>query len=192
MLQLAWAVRTVREMLKDKSRFVAVCGFSAGGHLCATLGVHWNDSKVFTPEEQIQSRPDAMILCYAATNTKVFENTDMGEILYGKDKAMENYLNCVDLVSEQTVPAFLWHTVTDNMVPMQLSVDFAQQLLNNHVFTELHIFPDGLHGLSLATPNVDDPDKGRFADEHTAEWMRLSVQWMEKVKRIKIHNQSDE
>lgn len=185
MKQLAWAVRTVRELTREKSDFIAVCGFSAGGHLCASLGVHWNDRNVFTGVESEQSRPDAMILGYAATDTELFEGAEMGNILYGNDVKMEEYLNCVKNVTNKTVPAFIWHTVTDDMVPVQMSMEFAQQMIANHNYVELHIFPDGLHGLSVATPNVDEPAKGRLADKHIAEWLKLSVQWMEKVKRFK-------
>ena len=45
---------------------IAVCGFSAGGHLAASLGVYWNDPVILdqagvTAEE---ARPGALVLCY--------------------------------------------------------------------------------------------------------------------------------
>ena len=44
---------------------VAVCGFSAGGHLCASLCVHFEDIEDPNPEyEEISNRPDAAVLCY--------------------------------------------------------------------------------------------------------------------------------
>ena len=182
--QLAWAVKTVRARALDEKSFVAVCGFSAGGHLCASLGVHWQDAEVLPEANQALIRPDAMILCYAATGVQNFKRIDATEFrsrLYGGDEALGKYLDCVEHVSEKTPPAFLWHTAADDMVPVQMSLDFAQALLRSGVFTEFHLFPDGLHGLSIATPDVDDPPKGRYADAHTASWVPLSCQWLEKV-----------
>ena len=182
--QLAWAVKTARERATDQNKFVAVCGFSAGGHLCATLGVHWNDGEKFSKEEQSLIRPDAMILGYAATNDMDFHGLDDSEFrkhLYGDDEIIRKYLNCVDHVTNQTPPSFVWHTIQDEMVPVQMSIDFVQKLVDNGVYTEFHLFPDGPHGLSVATPNVDDPPKNRFSDSHIAEWMSLSQQWLSKV-----------
>ena len=53
MEQAAWAVRHARELQPGGPVFI--CGFSAGGHLAASLGVHWDDQAVFDPEEWIDS-----------------------------------------------------------------------------------------------------------------------------------------
>ncbi|MDR2786136.1 MAG: alpha/beta hydrolase, partial [Treponema sp.] len=45
--EAARAVRLVREEAAGRKRPVVLCGFSAGGHLAASLGVHWNNAAVF-------------------------------------------------------------------------------------------------------------------------------------------------
>ena len=69
LLELALLVSTVREHAQEwgiDPAGIVVSGFSAGGHLACSLGVHWNKSWLSEPlglkAEQI--RPDGMILCY--------------------------------------------------------------------------------------------------------------------------------
>ena len=67
---LALAMKLVRERSVEwqiDAHKIAVCGFSAGGHLAASLGVHWNDSQVMSrcgTADAALLRPDAMVLCY--------------------------------------------------------------------------------------------------------------------------------
>ena len=51
---------------------------------------------------------------------------------------------------------FFWHTVTDPEVPVQNSLLLAGALSAAGVRYEMHLYPRGVHGLSLATPEVDD------------------------------------
>jgi dipeptidyl aminopeptidase/acylaminoacyl peptidase len=77
-----------------------------------------------------------------------------------------------------TPPSFIWHTAADEMVPVQNSLLFAKALIRGGVPVELHIFPRGPHGLSLATPEVDEPEEGRLSDAHVARWFDLCVEWL--------------
>ena len=65
---LARTVRLVRYYAKQcriDPEKVAVCGFSAGGHLCGSLGVHFQDIKEENSLlKEVSCRPDAMILGY--------------------------------------------------------------------------------------------------------------------------------
>ena len=47
------------------------------------------------------------------------------------------------------------------------------------------MYPFGKHGLSLATDEVAEPDKERFADSHVAGWMKLCGEWMDEMKKIR-------
>ena len=70
---------------------------------------------------------------------------------------------------------FLWHTATDTTVPVQNSLCMANALSLAKVPVELHIFPEGNHGLSTCTKEVGTPDN------YVARWMECSFAWLAKV-----------
>ena len=179
--EAAWAIRAIREKTDKK---VFACGFSAGGHLAATLGVHWDDAAIF-PEENLRrlQRPDGLILCYAVLSSG--EKTHEGSILdlAGTDAALRAYFCLEKHVNAQTPPAFLWHTAADDCVPAENSLLFFQALRKAGVSAELHIYPFGAHGLSLATPELEQPEKRRYADAHIATWIELCAGWLDLQNR---------
>lgn len=173
--EAARAVRTMRE----KASFVAVCGFSAGGHLAGTLGVHWDDVSLFSdPAERAANRPDAMALSYPVVSSGKFRHAESFRNLTGAEEGGE-YFSLEQHVTERTPPAFLWHTAEDAAVPVENALLLAQALWAKRVSCELHVFPHGPHGLSLATPEVDEPERRRFADPHVARWMELCLEWLD-------------
>ena len=176
MEQAAWAVRHARELQPGGPVFI--CGFSAGGHLAASLGVHWDDQAVFDPEEWGEShRPDGLILCYPVITAGPKAHQESIRRLAGEGDW--TYFGLEQYVSRNTPPAFLWHTAEDGTVPVENSLLFAGRLSENKVPFELLVYPYGVHGLSLATPEVAEPDKDRWADEHVAGWFDACIQWME-------------
>ena len=50
---------------------------------------------------------------------------------------------------------------------------------------EMHLYPRGVHGLSLATPEVDEPAKHRLADPHIAGWFGQCLEWLDTLRTIK-------
>lgn len=179
--QLAWAVRTVREL---NDGLTVVCGFSAGGHVCSMLGVHWDDESVISQPLQEASRPDGMILGYPLTSvTRLDDKQRIAQLLLDDDAEGISYMDAEGYVSKHTPPVFVWHTVTDEIVPVTMTLGFTECLLREGVYTEMHLYPDGAHGLSLATPQVEEPEKNRFSDEHVAGWFESALQWLEKLQK---------
>jgi acetyl esterase/lipase len=149
---------------------VAVIGFSAGGHLAATAGTQFDDGDKNSdrPEDQISSRPDAMILCYAVTRRwKGGMKNLLGDNPSEEDMA---FFDCENRVTEDTPPAFIWHTAEDQVVPVDHSIRMAEAMLEKSVPVELHIFPKGGHGLALAN---NDPCVG--------QWKKLCKAWLESL-----------
>lgn len=185
MRQLAQAVDMVRRERPDQ--LVVVCGFSAGGHVAASLAVHWQDLNSLAQSDRT-IRPDAVVLAYPVVTSGVYAHRPSFEALLGPEPQgaaqdgwlrQLRYFSLEDHVSADTPPVFLWHTASDEMVPVQNSLLFAQRLAEEHVPFELHIYPRGTHGLSLATKEVEEIEKERWADEHVAEWFADCIRWLD-------------
>lgn len=176
--EAAWAAQTVR---KSHSGRLVICGFSAGGHLAASLGVHWNNPAVFPDAAlRISQRPDALVLCYPVITAGEHAHQESMRRLAGTGD--RGFYSLEEHVSADTPPAFLWHTAADETVPVQNTMRFAKKLMEHHIPTELHIYPFGVHGLSLATPDVDEPEKNRLADSHVAGWFSQCIGWLDTIR----------
>ncbi len=181
LLHAASAVKRVREDWPHKP--VILCGFSAGGHVAASLGVHWNDSSLFSEEEQRCIRPDGLVLCYPVITSGLYAHQGSMKMLAGEEDSRRDYFSLERYVSSQTPPAFIWHTAADRDVPVQNTLLFAEGLAREGVPFELHIYPEGEHGLSLATKEVEEPAKGRFADVHVAGWFGQCAEWLDRQRK---------
>lgn len=163
------AIRVVRSMGYEK---VAILGFSAGGNLCcsaATLYTPGNPDAA-DPIERLSSRPDAFIPCYAVASLCQYTHGGTRQNLLGKhadDPTLVRRFSAELNVTPDTPTAFLWHTSTDEAVPVENSLNLAAALSAKGVPFELHVFPVGSHGLGLAT---DHPD--------VAQWTTLCQNWL--------------
>jgi len=160
---------------------IALCGFSAGAHLAASLGVLWDRFELpgaATTGQPGLNRPDALILSYPVITSGVFAHKGSFENLLGPGASAEA-LEAVSLelhVSAKTPPTFLWHTYGDEAVPLENSLLFAGALRSAGVPFEFHVYPEGVHGLSLATEETSDV--GKEPDFHVSSWMPLCVEWL--------------
>ena len=129
-------------------------GFSAGGHLAATVGTHFDagDTDASDQIERVSCRPDALILCYPVITFAEFRHEGTRQTLLGEMASPEHILLLSNEkhVTADTPPAFLWHTANDEEVMVENSLLFASALSRNKVQFELHVFSDGKHGLGLA------------------------------------------
>ena len=132
---------------------IAIMGFSAGGHLAASVSGLWHHEELWrelelTPE---QVRPNAAILCYPVIVSDQDAHRGSFEHLSGREEiAQHAQYDVTNWVTDQYPPTFLWHTFTDETVPVQNSLRMGLALANAGVLTEMHIYPYGRHGLSLA------------------------------------------
>jgi acetyl esterase/lipase len=169
------AIRTVRARAKDfgvAPDRIGMMGFSAGGHLTATTGTHFDDGNPAAPDpiDRVSSRPDFLILCYAVAS---FDPaiTHAGSVanLLGPNpdpKLIENLSNELQ-VTAQTPPTFLFHTANDPAVPVENSIRFFQALRKAKVPAEMHIFENGPHGVGMA-----------LWDPSLSQWTPLLETWL--------------
>lgn len=170
------AIRWVRANAKElnvKPDAVGILGFSAGGHLVTTAATHYDGGLSDGDEiDRQSSRPDAVIPCYAVISFGEYKHTGSMKNLLGEDPPAElmQSLSNETQVTEDTPPAFLWHTADDPAVPVENSLLFAEALSAHKVRYELHIYRTGRHGLGLA---ADFP--------HIATWIDLCAEWLQEV-----------
>ena len=184
LLDLCAAMKLIREnaqqwgVIEDQ---IAVLGFSAGGHLTASLGVYWNDPEIMERSgcKNGENKPNALILIYPVISTSWMENQDQLARIIGDNDWESTYkkLNLQTAVGKQTPPAFICHTARDAGVPPKDSIYFATAMLDAGVPCELHIFPNGDHGMSLGTLQVN-PWGG---DKSFAQWVNLSTSWLDRL-----------
>lgn len=155
----------------DSAR-VGILGFSAGGHLAATLSTHWDRGLGPTTDsvEHESCRPDFTILCYPVISMSApYAHSGSLKNLLGDAPSsdVQKELSNEAQVHAETPPAFIWHTADDAGVSVEHSLDYARALRRHGVAFSLHIFPHGRHGLGLAN---EQPE--------VAQWTRLCATWL--------------
>jgi acetyl esterase/lipase len=176
--------RAVRYIRKKAEAFgviedeLTVCGFSAGGHLCGSLCVHYEDIQDESAEYSgISNRPDSAILSYPVITSREQAHRGSFIALLGEDASAEDleYMSLEKQVTENTPPCFLWATATDETVPVENSEMYVRACREKGVPCAFHMFTSGKHGLSLAD---EDWANGVHMNPYTEEQL---VSVMRKV-----------
>lgn len=177
-------IRMTRQSAKkwniDPER-VGILGFSAGGHLASSAGTHFEagDESADEPINRYSSRPDVMILCYPvitmASPQYAHEGSKLNLLGEQPGLSLVRKMSIEKQVTENTPPAFLWHTADDEAVSVENSLMFARSLGKFNIPYALHIFESGKHGLGLAE---DHPEANL--------WPNLCEAWLKNRKFIKV------
>jgi acetyl esterase/lipase len=152
---------------------IGILGFSAGGHLAASLSSHYNDVKIDNPAK-ISLRPDFQILIYPVITMKDFGHSGSTENLIGKNPSEEQikyYSNELN-VDKKTPPAFIVHAINDDAVPVQNAHVYYSALKANKVASTLYLFEKGGHGFGMKNPTA------------TEQWTTPLTVWLQKRKII--------
>lgn len=154
------AIRTLRrragEWNLDPSK-IGVIGFSAGGHLAATLSTHYND-KVYETKDNISARPDFSILIYPVISMDdAITHKGSKENLLGKNASgemVEKYSN-EKQVTLETPKTFLAHATDDKAVPVENSINYYLALKQQQIPVEMHLYEHGGHGFGLGVQGTN-------------------------------------
>lgn len=180
---IAYVRAHAQEHHTDPDR-IAVMGFSAGGHLAASVSGLWHHAELWeelglTPEDV---RPNAAVLCYPVIVSDQDAHRGSFEHLSGRDEiAQHAQYDVTNWVTGNYPPTFLWHTFTDEAVPVQNSLRMGLALANHGVLSEMHIFPRGRHGLSLANTMSCRTEDMSLQQEECTAWPSLAARFLKSL-----------
>lgn len=195
LFDLGRAMVYVKEHAKEwriDAEHISICGFSAGGHLCASYASAWHESWLAKElgESKEKLKPYAAILGYPVADmvlmyeknkecpTELMELTSVA--MFGKADPGEEVLrkySPVYQVGGKTVPCFIWHTAEDELVDLRNSLRLAEALYLNKIPFQLFVYPYGMHGLALSN-SVTDCGEGSVREEAEG-WFEAMIKFLE-------------
>ncbi len=155
---------------------IGVMGFSAGGHLASVLAEHYDHYEYERQDEidTVSAKPNALGMCYpVVTITKDIMHRRSSDNISGGNEQARQELSSELSVREDMPPVFIWHTFEDKSVDCRNSLEMASALKEKDCPFELHIFPEGKHGLDLAE-----------GIEGTRQWFSLYIDWLKRIDFI--------
>jgi len=148
------AIRMVRSHAKEwgiDPNKIGIMGFSAGGHLASTLSTHFNE-KVYQPEDLTSARPNFSLLIYPviSMDSSITHGGSRVNLLGSAPtpEQVKHFSNELQVNSE-TPPAFMVHSLDDNAVPVQNSINYALAMHKFNIPCELHLYQTGGHGYGM-------------------------------------------
>ncbi len=176
-------IRAHADELHTNPNRIAMIGFSAGGHLAGSMGVMWQREELWAPlglkPEDV--KPNALVLCYAVLSGGEFAESSSYEYLTGSsDPKVHEEVSVVKHVTAACPPTFLWAPFNDTVVPVENTLEMAMALSRHKVPTEVHIYPDGLHGSGLCNEQCAGVVNPQYDLPECAGWPELAVHFLKK------------
>ncbi len=167
--------------LLDAAHLAAI-GFSAGGHLAGMLATMYQDEAIVSllGERAKLAKLNAVVLSYPVVSMdEGVTHQGSKDRIGGWGKVDTSSLSVEKRVTKDSAPAFIWHTVTDDCVPVENSILLAQAYRRAGVPFSLHLFEWGCHGLSVVTDEVNDQTEEMARLSNTVgQWVSLALAWL--------------
>ena len=148
---------------------IGIMGFSAGGHLAATLSTHYAD-KIYDSKESVSARPDFSILIYPVISMQdeITHNGSKINLLGANaSKEMTDKYSNEKQIDSSTPKAFLVHATDDKTVPVENTINYYLALKAHNVLGEMHVYEKGGHGFGLGTEGTNK------------DWPKACEKWLE-------------
>lgn len=163
---------------------LALCGFSAGGHVAATAGTMWNREDIMAASgcQGQEGRPNALILGYPCITVDISGQAEMYGFLKGHRtlEELKEIASAEVYAGDHTPPTFLWNIYGDKLVPVEHSLLFLSALAKHDIPYECHTYMRGDHGCALATPATSLGDTDR-ENHHVARWFTDCCLWLREL-----------
>lgn len=165
---------------------VFVTGFSAGGHLAASLGTMWHIPEVYeaTGMEYGYNKPKGMMLAYPViSGDPSFSHPGSFKNLLGEENPTSEQLSRVSIennVDEKSVPMYVMHTSNDASVPVKNALAIANAYAEAGKTFELHIYPDAPHGVALGNA-ITGGARPEHINPCIEKWIENAVKWAEQL-----------
>ena len=172
------ALQLVREKAADwdiDTAKIGVIGFSAGGHLAASLGTHFTHPEI-EKKQQVSLRPSFMLLIYPVISfaDSLTHHGSRNNLIGNPAAEAQVFKFSNELqVTAQTPPTFLVHAANDDAVNVENSLVFFRALKQHNIPAEVHIYQAGGHGFGMHNPTSKDP------------WMERAINWLQSNYLIK-------
>lgn len=156
---------------------IAAIGFSAGGHLAGLLAT--------ATAEEVKSvpicptvLPNAVILSYPVVTMGEYTHECSRRVISDRAKISYEMLSVEKRVTKDSIPAFIWHTVEDNCVPLENSLMLAEAYRRAGVPFSMIVFEKGWHGMSLCNEETDNRDECDLKNSFIGKWFELAIDWL--------------
>ncbi|MCF1713705.1 alpha/beta hydrolase [Flavihumibacter sp. RY-1] len=175
------AIRVIRYRAKEwklDPQRIGIMGFSAGGHLAASVSTHYED---FDKGKYANSgKPDFAVLVYPVITTDSMGHPGSIRNLLGNkpSKQMHNYFSLDKQVTAMTPATILFHPLNDQTVPVEGSLRYFNALKANKVDAAMHILHDGGHDFGVAQ---------QLGTGTYLRWKELLLDWMASQSLVSYH-----
>ena len=187
LIQATKAVKYINdnaEKYNIKADDVFAVGFSAGGHLAATLGCMWNKKEIYDSIPNMPygyNKPKGVMLIYPVI-TEMYHKGSFKNLWCGEELTDEKIKisSAENSVSNESSPAYILHTSNDSVVDVRNSLTYAAALKENGIEFEMHIYPDGPHGVALGN-EITKCGNEKWCDGAISKWVENAAIWADKL-----------
>lgn len=159
---------------------IGIMGFSAGGHLAATVSTHYYRTK---NADSTDSKPHFAVLVYPVITTGPATHQGSIDNLLGghAPDSLRLAFSNERQVTPHTPPTLLLHPTPDATVPVENSVLYYSALVQAGVPAEMHLYGDGGHGFGMSRPEPPNAAYGHWREQLLC-WLENRGLWQRQTK----------
>lgn len=162
---------------------ITVLGFSAGGQLAALFGAKHPELYACVLCYPLLDIADEVAFVYSSKcpeeNRTIMEQCFAVTGISTQSSDQWSTINPMAHITQEMPRTFIWHGATDDFVRVNGSLHYANQLLAYGIRTELHIYDNCGHGVSLGTRETAAVAKE--INPYCTVWFAQLLRWMEEL-----------